>query len=272
MKSPRIIPPRLRLTRGTTKEKLEISAPLKSSRKSPILREQKVFEPFPDFPTYFAFQVKEADRLDKIEADKASFFIKKLESLKCERIIDDEIDLDKDNYIIFLGPYSKLFDLFSLIRYMNVFDVNCIRSQIIMKDQKDNILLVLPLGKEENKTYESENGTLSKLFSPRREKELSENESRARKELEEEEYRKKVEELESKHRAFLEEHGLSPVTPRFSKSPRSPISAAKEVLQNLHQRTQKLEKLEDETELLEQNTEEFYKRARALRIQKEQGM
>lgn len=91
-----------------------------------------------------------------------------------------------------------------------------------------------------------------------------------RKKLEEEEYQRKVDELEAKHKAFLEENGLLPTAPK------SPKSAMKAVLHDialgLHQRGEKLEKLEDDTELLERNTADFYQKSKTLRIQKETSL
>lgn len=277
MKTPRVALPKLRISRTpSTRDVFEISEPLKTVRKSPSNRLKKIFEPIQDAPTYFAFQVKEAWRLDKADPEKIKYFLKRLEVLKCERIIDDEIDLEKDSHIIILGPYSKLFELFSLIRYMNIFDVNCIKMQFLMKNQKGETLIILPLIRDELKTYESENSIMAKMFSPRGEREISESEAKLRKQLEEEEYQRKVEELESRHREFLKEHGLSQDTPKCAvvpRTPKSPTSMMKEVLNDiargLNQRGERLEKLENDTELLEHNTADFAQKAHTLRVKKE---
>jgi hypothetical protein len=192
--------PRLRISRSaSTKvtEIFEISEPIKSVRKSPKDDSKKVFEPVRDPMTYFAFQMEDAFRLmEEANPVKLAHFRKKLESINCERIFDDEIDLEKKDHIIVRGPYSKLFEIFNLIKYINVFDINAIKMQFLMKNRNNEMLIVLPLVKEEEKTFESDNSVFHKMFSPRTEQKYSENESKLREKLEEEDFQRKVDELE----------------------------------------------------------------------------
>lgn len=261
--------PKLRISRTSKfNESVEISEPIKTVRKSPNEKSKKVFETVKDPITYFAFQVKNAsDLMEKADPNKTAFFLKKLETINSERIFDDEIDLEKNDHIIIRGPYSKLFEIFSLIKYINVFNINAIKMQLLMKNHKDEMLIVLPLVKEEEKTFEADNSVLHKMFSPREEPKYSESEIKMRKKLEEEEYQRKVEELEKRHRAWMEENGL------IKGCPKSPKTIMKDVLEDiakgLNKRGETLEKINDETEKLEHNTAEFAKNARTLRIQQE---
>lgn len=260
--------PRLRISRSaSTKvtEIFEISEPIKSVRKSPKDDSKKVFEPVRDPMTYFAFQVKDAFRLmEEANPIKLTHFMKKLESINCERIFDDEIDLEKKDHIIVRGPYSKLFEIFNLIKYINVFDINAIKMQFLMKNRNNEMLIVLPLVKEEEKTFESDNSVFHKMFSPRTEQKYSENESKLREKLEEEDFQRRVDELEKKHRTWMEENGL--IKPEI-KSPKTKMrEAIEDLTKNLVKRGETLEQVVDETEKLEYNTAEFAQKSRNIRV------
>lgn len=223
----------------------------------PATSNRKDFSSLMDQLTYFAFGVDDSRLLEDMSEEKQLYFKKQLERYNCFHIIDDkitrifEINFNKESYICFYGPNSKLFDLYRLIIYMNIYKVNSIKTQLKLKSQDGDVLLFLPLiyDNNYNKTYDSDYNTIFSARIPSKSS-ISEKEIEQRKLIEEEEYQRKIDELDRKHKEFLEQNGL--------------VNIMNKTLNEIKLRGEKLEELSNQTTLMEGKTQNFLQNVKQL--------
>jgi len=223
----------------------------------PVTSHRKDFSSLMDQLTYFAFGVDDSRLLEDMSEEKQLYFKKQLERYNCFHIIDDkisrifEINFNKETYICFFGPNSKLFDLFRLVIYMNIYKVNSIKTQLKLTSQDGNVLLFLPLiyDNDYNRTYDSDHNTIFSARIPPKSS-ISEKESEQRKLMEEEEYQRKIDELDRKHKEFLEQNGL--------------VNIMNKTLNEIKLRGEKLEELSNQTTLMEGKTQNFLQNVKQL--------
>ena len=275
----------LRTSKGakTSRASLSISSPLKKSPKKETFNNEQEEKEYrtgysgpKDPKLYFAFGVENTSLIEQSE-EKLLYFTKQLDIINCKRIIDDEasnvfeMNIDRNTHIIIHGAYSKLFELFRLICYINVFGINSIKTQLMITNSKNDILLILPLvNLDITHTYEKDNNIIGQLFSPRAAT-LVDDKIINRKQIDEEEdIRLKTEELEARHKQFLKDNGLLNEEQKQPTSPKSVVSGIlREVMKEINLRGENLKKINEETDKLEYNTANLSQNARTLRIQTE---
>tara|TARA_R110002072_G_scaffold45565_1_gene126592 strand:+ start:1212 stop:1748 length:537 start_codon:yes stop_codon:yes gene_type:complete len=172
--------------------------------------------------------------------EKQIYFKKELRMCGCKRIAGNkiktlfEMNFNNDAQICFKGPYSKLFDLFRLIMYMDVYEFNAIKAQLKITNRNGDTLIIMPL--------------ITIDTTARFVETIPED---------------KIGELEKRHEKFLEANGL--IEPASTRNIKTIMS---EALNQIRLRGEKLDQLGDATAEMEQSSLSFLESTKMLRDKK----